>query len=984
MNVQPRTVSPVKRERDGSQRPKPAAAGKAPESLESWQDKILRQVFRVTLNPEETRDLHGHSLIYLASTRDDLAEQSAPLQLNIDVVEAAIAEAASQAPGGKTFKYLLACFKRVSRTTRQTKYSSPEDPKHSILAETRRLCMSYCIFAITMPEMFGDNVQSGNPLVEHMLSDPESDSGICFDFLNEASSRFDEDDSIKDAMVSAVEELSRQLATKSMLGEERVYVNGLRNFLRFPKLVVAITQSPLFLPGGVEAQKIETDTLLGPFFRLSPMQQEVANNYFSAPKTRDRGFIANAQNAVRMTLRTHQGDLFQIADTIVKAGPEPRGRLLDWFALCVNKNHKKRAMRVDYKSVSSDGFMVNITNILDQLCEPFMDARFGKIDRIHIDYLRRNPRVDISDETKINADQKTADDFYNQKVDGTNNFISEIFFLTVAAHHYGAEAAQTRMSTFPKSAKRMEKDLQAFEADRHKYQNDPRYLARFDEHVRRIKQQIDEMWSTYHATTGVLLDDLTQARSMQFMRYVIVWLLRLASKQNVPQEQLVLPLSSEQPDAFTALPEYFLEDIVDNFKFITQNIPHIITTQQCEEIMQICITFLRNTEYVKNPGVKSGLVTILFFGVQPFHHHARGVLGDLLMGSPFAHKHLLHALMKFYIEAESTGLSSQFYDKFNIRYEIFQVIKAIWPNTLYRENLRKEAAVDTDFFVQFVNMIINDATFVLDELLSAFTKIHDLQRELANWPESDDEQRKEKVDLLEDSKGKAKSYMGLTRESMATLTLFTEALSGAFTMPEIVQRLADMLDYNLDTMVGPKSSNLKVDEPEQYGWNPRQLLADILGVFINLSGQPTFVQAIARDGRSYKPGNFDKAVEIMRRVVLMSPDQLLAWQALGDRVAEAKATEEEEEEDLGEIPEEFLDPLMADLMDDPVILPTSKNTVNRSTIRSHLLSVAHDPFNRMPLKIEDVIPDTEMKAKIDAWKAERKAARAAERMDTSA
>lgn len=101
MNVQPRTVSPVKRERDGSQRPKPAAAGKGPESLESWQDKMLRQVFRTTLNPEETRDLHGHSLIYLASTRDDLVEQSAPLQLNIDVVEAAIAEAASQAPGGR-------------------------------------------------------------------------------------------------------------------------------------------------------------------------------------------------------------------------------------------------------------------------------------------------------------------------------------------------------------------------------------------------------------------------------------------------------------------------------------------------------------------------------------------------------------------------------------------------------------------------------------------------------------------------------------------------------------------------------------------------------------------------------------------------------------------------------------------------------------------------------------------------------------------
>ena len=39
-----------------------------------------------------------------------------------------------------------------------------------------------------------------------------------------------------------------------------------------------------------------------------------------------------------------------------------------------------------------------------------------------------------------------------------------------------------------------------------------------------------------------------------------------------------------------------LEDIVDNFKFITGNIPHIITPQQAEEIMQICIVFLRSSK----------------------------------------------------------------------------------------------------------------------------------------------------------------------------------------------------------------------------------------------------------------------------------------------------------------------------------------------------------------------------------------------------
>ena len=43
-------------------------------------------------------------------------------------------------------------------------------------------------------------------------------------------------------------------------------------------------------------------------------------------------------------------------------------------------------------------------------------------------------------------------------------------------------------------------------------------------------------------------------------------------------------------------------------------------------------------------------------------------------------------------------------------------------------------------------------------------------------------------------------------------------------------------------------------------------------------------------------------------------------------------------------------------MEDPVILLTSKTTVDRSTIRTHLLSDQTDPFNRMPLSMDDVIP----------------------------
>lgn len=1003
ISVKPRAASPPKRERDGDIKPRPKPAERTTESFATWQDRTLRALFRVTLNPDERKDSHGHALIFLTSTKDDLLDRQAASILDVEVIESAITEAAGNVPGGKPFEYLLACFKRVSRAIRNTKYTGPEDPKRDVLQEAKRLCTSYCIFAVTVPDLFGDNAPQGNPLADHLLAEPECDIGLCTDFLTEASARFEEDESIKDAIVGAAEELSRRLSTKDMLGDYQNYMRALRNLIRFPKIVDAITKSPIWIPEDVAPQDVETMTLLGPFFRLSPMQIEVAQSYFSAPKTRDRAFIANAQNAVRLTLRNQQLELFQIADQIVRAGAAPRERILNWFALCVNKNHKKRAMRVDYKTVSSDGFMVNVTATLDGLCEPFMDAKFSKIERIDVDYLRRSPRVDISDETKINTDQKFADEFYARHVDGTSNFISEIFFLTVTAHHYGTEAAQTRMSTLKKTVKRMEQDLAVVEADRHKYLNvgvhrdlddttdanismqDPRYLARYEEYIKRVQKQIDDNWSIMHATNGVILDDLMQARSMQFMRYVIIWLLRLASQQDIPTVPITLPLPAAQSDVFRCLPEYFMEDIVDNFKFVTANIPHIITPQQSEEIVQFCITFLRSSEYIKNPGIKSGLVTILFYGVQPLQNRAMGVLGDLLIGSSFANKHLLHSLMKYYIEAESTGTHTQFYDKFNIRYEIFAVIKSIWVNTLYRENLAKEALVNTDFFVQFVNMVVNDVTFVLDESLSSFVKIHDLTEEMKSpaFVALDEEQRKEKQELLEQTKGTAKSYMGLTATTMETLILFTETLPESFTMPEIVQRLADMLDYNLDSMVGPKSLNLKVEEPAQYKFDPKALLQDIIKVFLNLSSQHAFIQAIARDGRSYKPVNFERVTDYMdKRKIIMAPEQQQAWKNLAEKAAEAKSIEEGEDEDYGDAPEEFMDPLMSDLMKDPVILPTSKIVLDRSTVRAHLLSDPTDPFNRTPLKIEDVIPDTTLRARIEEWKAQIKADKA-NKMDTS-
>ncbi|KAG2245076.1 hypothetical protein Bca52824_093060 [Brassica carinata] len=55
------------------------------------------------------------------------------------------------------------------------------------------------------------------------------------------------------------------------------------------------------------------------------------------------------------------------------------------------------------------------------------------------------------------------------------------------------------------------------------------------------------------------------------------------------------------------------------------------------------------------------------------------------------------------------------------------------------------------------------------------------------------------------------------------------------------------------------------------------------------------------------------------------------------------------------------------LMRDPVILPSSKTTVDRAIIQRHLLSDNHDPFNRAHLTSDMLIPDVELKARIDEF-----------------
>lgn len=141
-------------------------------------------------------------------------------------------------------------------------------------------------------------------------------------------------------------------------------------------------------------------------------------------------------------------------------------------------------MRVDPRTVSSDGYMINLQAVLLKLFEPVMDARFSKIDKVDPAYYKSSKRIDISEETKIRGAKEEADayfgsamdgrlsHYFNAKVVGLNcflvdtkpNFISDLFFLLNSYLHLGVVKTISTRIRAEKNLSEMEKELKRVEA----------------------------------------------------------------------------------------------------------------------------------------------------------------------------------------------------------------------------------------------------------------------------------------------------------------------------------------------------------------------------------------------------------------------------------------------------------------------------------------------------------------------------------------
>lgn len=109
-------------------------------------------------------------------------------------------------------------------------------------------------------------------------------------------------------------------------------------------------------------------------------------------------------------------------------------------------------------------------------------------------------------------------------------------------------------------------------------------------------------------------------------------------------------------------------------------------------------------------------------------------------------------------------------------------------------------------------------------------------------------------------------------------------------------------EYHADQIVLPSP---QVKNREKYHFQPRTLLSEIMDIYLNLNSA-TFIKAVSKDTRSYKKEYFSKAASILLRHGLKHQDDITDLERFVNKVEVAVQEEQEEEEELGNVPDEFL------------------------------------------------------------------------------
>lgn len=766
-----------------------------------------------------------------------------------------------------------------------------------------------------------------------------------------------------------------------------------------------------------------------------PEDPSIATTMFPNPSLLDRTEAETAIYSLRSSLSVARNMLFQICFSLCKAGPEPRDKTLSWFASIFNLNRKRAGMQPDPRVTSRDGFMMNIMFVLLRLCDPIVTGGWSRLQKIDPTFPQSTHRIDYSDETRLAADTNMLKRWWvdqrNENAqkslvrqlevaaresgmssdgvtahDGASfnttdviqvstefNFISECFWLALRGIQLGFSAVS---HAYNEEVLRLLHRLRDIVKKLEAAKENGTLPMHQEPQLTLYKRRLDLLLQTKMCYDVYLRDKELLTLLVRFVTADAEWIMKKLLVNC--KGQAALPLPTPVDPTFASLPEHTVE-MITTVLLTTMRIDQRVVMEHSallEELVSFCVVGSASPLHIKNPYLRAKLIEFLAmifprFGtmLEEDEEEEEGrfpppdpAMVTLFSGHQLSRKFLPGALFRLYVDVEHTGSHTQFYDKFSIRYQIGSILESLWSIPDYRKSVR-DGARDESRFLHFVNMVLNDAIHLMDSVLAELEEIRSLEQLFKNkgpeWEALSDEEKQEKQDRLQKLEGSAKSYNQIANSNVKLLWLLTQdnVVRRVFIRDEMVSRLAEMLNYLLERLCGQRCIDLKVSDFAKVSWKPKLLLKRIIDIYVHFKNEEKFATAVAKDGRSYKGELFTRAIRRAKDLKILAPSIVQGFEEVAEAAARAHEAENQEEEDLGEIPDEFLDPIMSVLMRNPVRLPTSGNVMDRAVISRILLSDKVDPFNRELLTEDMLVEDVDLKNRIDSFVAEKRSARGA-------
>jgi len=963
-------------------------------------NSVIEEIFLVTLNKFSVLGGEQKQLVYLSSLAEILGTHQ-KAWLDLPTLEQALFERVMLPnplehlvtdPGSKSLgcahlietqlvRYLAECFRRSNNVLSKTdKNSQLIENVH----EMKKMVIQNLVTAFREPDLYvGQDLhqQISDLVMESYEVEPHLS-----ELLNSLANKVKEEEKelgllLESIVFPILENLKSHVQETSMILFCANTVLPLQYFLSSPILSkVLILHS---YPKSPQSGKSFEDTLLGCILQKSCIAPTDSDSwdFFNQPSTQPVSVHGATEARIWAGLESVHTVGHSILKQLLKMSDDTKHFTLLWLGDCLSANIGRGKMWTSQmgsllsSGLASDGFMLNLGSTLLRLCAPMTDDPC-KMDKVDPTYTAKTTAVS-EDRRLAGVHMKglpgetclvgVSEEEKEKRPTALNySFPTEIFFMAHKSLDLGFRPVQEKFIKLNQELSR----LQAAYRDAAEVGG----VA-----AEQVQARMEAAMQKYLSLKAALLEPTTMGHQTSLMAGSSIWLVKQATggKGTLPSGHVA---ENDAPPALACVPEFIIENLCEHLLLVRRFSPAHFEQVGAHlgKILTMILCFMDQPSLLRNPHLRARLAESLECLLPT--HEVQGQpnnLGSYQRQALFQdHEYSLRiaeAILHVFVSIEETGQAVEFEQKFSYRRPMYDVIKYIWELDEFKNRLNElahQAERDIDcenppLFLRFLNLLINDAIFLLDEGLNYMKQIQEKEAERSGWASLPPTERAEAERGFQHMGQLARYHNLMGGETIGVMELLTSNITAVVTHPTLADRLAAMLNYFLKTLTGPERKSFKVSNLEKYSFKPGEIVSQITQIYLNLENSETFIKAISGDGRSYSSELFS-----MTETVLLKVGRADLASALGNiatKVETASSALAEEEELLADCPDEFLCPIMSIVMKDPVLLPSSKQIVDRSTIARHLLSDQSDPFNRAPLTMDMVETVEDLKEKVRLW-----------------